>query len=445
MSLLTVGLNHNTAPLSIREAAAFPADQFDRALDEFLRLPRVREGVILSTCNRTELYAILDPKNSIDGSITDEAILCNWLCDQRGLDRAALADCFYVHHGREAVRHSLRVAAGLDSMILGEPQILGQMKNAYRSARAARGAGTLLSRLFEHSFTVAKQIRNQTGIGANPVSVAYAGVSLARQIFTDVPSTCAMLIGAGDTIELTARYLSQIGVSRMIFANRSIERAQKLATTYCGYAIALEDVAAHLAEADMLITSTAAPDYLVYRADLKKAIRARRRRPVFALDLAVPRDIEPSAGDLEDVYLYSVDDLQGVIEGNMRTRREAAVRADELLDGRIDEYLEWVDSRQATATIRSLRESADVVRDHVMVRARQKLARGDDPEAVLDFVARTLTNKLMHAPSATLRKAAGARQQRLLGPARELFGLDGGGSHCARQDLKDAKQDKKDP
>lgn len=424
MSLLTVGLNHNTAPLSVREAAAFPADQFDSALDDFLRLPQVREGAILSTCNRTELYAILDDDVATSDGLAHDTILCDWLCKQRGLDPANMSGCFYIHHDRDAVRHSLRVAAGLDSMILGEPQILGQMKNAYRSARAARGAGTLLTRLFEHSFAVAKQIRSQTDIGANPVSVAYTGVSLARQIFTDVSKTCAMLIGAGDTIELTARYLAEIGVSRMIFANRSVDRAQTLATRYHGYAISLDDIAAHLAEADMLIASTAAPGYLVYRRDLKKAIRARRRKPMFALDLAVPRDIEPAASDLEDVYLYSVDDLQGVIDDNMRSRREAADRAGEMLDGRIDEYLEWVESRQATDTIRALRESAHLSRDQVLARARRQLARGDDPQAVLDFVGRTLTNKLLHAPSATLRKAAGARQQRLLGPARELFGLD---------------------
>jgi len=427
MSLLTVGLNHNTAPLSIREAAAFPADQFDSAFDEFLRLPQVCEGAILSTCNRTELYAIIDDEAVGDATAHASGsadILCDWLCRQRGLDPKVMAGCFYIHHGRDAVRHSLRVAAGLDSMILGEPQILGQMKNAYRSARAARGAGTLLTRLFEHSFAVAKQVRTHTDIGANPVSVAYAGVSLARQIFTDVSKTCAMLIGAGDTIELTARYLSEIGVSRMIFANRSIERAQKLATLHQGYAISLEDVAAHLAEADMLITSTAAPGYLVHRADLKKAIRARRRKPMFALDLAVPRDIEPSSADLEDVYLYSVDDLQSVIDDNMRSRREAADIAGTMLDGRIDEYLEWVDSRQSTDTIRALRAAAHATRDDVLVQAQRQLARGDDPQTVLDFVGRTLTNKLLHGPSATLRNAAGARQQRLLGPARELFGLD---------------------
>lgn len=422
MSLLTVGLNHHTAPLSIREAVAFPADQFDRALDEFLRLPQIREGAILSTCNRTELYAI------VDDHVThaEDGLLREWLCRQRGLDQNSLQGCFYIHHGRDTVRHSLRVAAGLDSMILGEPQILGQMKDAYRSARAARGAGPLLTRLFEHSFTVAKAVRSRTDIGANPVSVAFAGVSLARQIFTDVSSACAMLIGAGETIELTARYLSEIGVSKMVFANRSLDRAQELATRYRGYAISLDDIPAHLAEADLLIASTAAPGYLVHTADLKGALRRRRRKPVFVLDLAVPRDIEPSSAELEDIYLYSVDDLQSVIDDNKRSRVEAASKADDIIENRIDEYLEWVDARQATDTIRAMRTLAENQRAEIMARAKRELARGGDPETIIENASRRLTNKLMHAPSATLRKAVGARQQRLLGPARELFELDDG-------------------
>ena len=419
MSLLTVGLNHHTAPLSIREAVAFPAEQFASALDDFLRLPQIREGAILSTCNRTELYAIVDD----EASRADDAGLREWLCRQRGLEPQDLSGCFYVHHGREVVRHSLRVAAGLDSMILGEPQILGQMKDAYRSAQAARGAGPLLTRLFEHSFTVAKAVRSGTDIGANPVSVAYAGVSLARQIFTDVSASAAMMIGAGETIELTARYLAEIGVSRMIFANRSLDRAQQLATRYHGYAITLEDIPRHLAEADLLISSTAAPGYLVRAKELKSALKRRRRKPMFVLDLAVPRDIEPASAKFEDIYLYSVDDLQSVIDDNKRTRAAAAEQADEIIASRIDEYLEWVDSRRATDTIRALRETAEDHRAAVMAQARRRLARGEDVDAVLEFVSRRLTNKLMHEPSAVLRKAVGARQQRLLGPARELFGL----------------------
>jgi len=415
MTLLTVGLNHLTAPLSIRETAAFTPEQFDSALDDFLRLPHVHEGAILSTCNRTELYAVTDAPG--------DAELRHWLCVQRGLDDDAMARYFYIHRDRETIRHSLRVAAGLDSMILGEPQILGQMKNAYRSARAASGAGPLLTRLFEHSFAVAKQIRSQTDIGANPVSVAYAGVSLARQIFANLSDTTAMFIGAGETVDLAARYLAEAGVHRMIFANRSVERAQALASRYHGYAIALDDIHAHLAEADMLISSTAAPGHIVDHAQLRAAVKQRRRKPMFVLDLAVPRDIDPAAGALEDIYLYSVDDLQSVIDDNRRSRETAATRANGMLDTRIEEYIDWLDSRQATQTIRALRGQAHAKREQVLERARRRLARGEEPESVLAYVGHTLTNKLMHEPSAALRKARGAHQQELLGSARDLFAL----------------------
>ena len=421
MTLLTVGLNHNTAPLSVRETAAFPPEQFDSALDEFLRLPHVEEGAILSTCNRTELYAVTDAPG--------DAHLRDWLCAQRGLSSMDMAQHFYIYRDRDTVRHSLRVAAGLDSMILGEPQILGQMKTAYRSARAARGAGPLLTRLFEHSFAVAKQIRSQTNIGANPVSVAYAGVSLARQIFADLSKTCAMFIGAGETIDLAARYLAETGVHRMVFANRSLDRAQALATRYHGYAIALADVPAHLAEADMVISSTAAPGYLVHFSQLKAAVKQRRRKPMFVLDLAVPRDIDPAAGELEDIYLYSVDDLQSVIDDNKASRQQAAQLADGMLDPRIEEYIDWLDSRQATDTIKILRHRALESRDEVLDKARQRLARGEPVDDVLDFVGRTLTNKLMHAPSATLRKARGAHQQELLSGARTLFQIEDAFDH----------------
>lgn len=420
MSLLTIGLNHHTAPLSVREAVALPADQFTDVLNEYLCLPQIREGAILSTCNRTELYAIIDD----DISSQRDGGLRQWLCHRRGLDPQRLQDCFYIHRGREVVRHSLRVAAGLDSMVLGEPQILGQMKAAYRSAQAARGTGPLLARLFEHSFTVAKVVRTRTDISANPISVAYVGISLARQIFTEVADTTAMLVGAGETIDLTARYLAEIGVERMIFANRSLDRAQDLASRYHGSAIALADIPVHLADADQLITSTAAPDYIVQAEHIKQALRKRRRKPMFVLDLAVPRDIEPDSARFEDVYLYSVDDLQSVIDENKRSRAEAATQADRIIDSRIDEYLEWVDSRQSTDTIRAIRRHAATQREQVMARARRRLARGEDPDAVLEFATRRLSNKLMHQPSAVLRKAVGSRQQRLLGPARELFGLD---------------------
>lgn len=415
MRLLTVGLNHNTAPLAVRETVAFPPEQHSEALTRLAALPEVQEGAILSTCNRTELYTVAQADS-------DER-LRHWICEQRGLDPGHVAPHFYAYRDRESIRHTLRVAAGLDSLIVGEPQILGQMKSAFRLARQAETAGPLLTRLFEHSFAVAKNVRSETEIGSSPVSVAYAGVSLARQIFSDFSDTTAMLIGAGDTVELTARHLAEAGMQRMIFANRSLDRAQELAKRFTGYAIELTDVGAHLSEADMVVASTAAPTYVVTLPAIREAVRKRRRKPMFMLDLAVPRDIEPAAGELEDVYLYTVDDLEGVIRENLRSRREAALVADGMIDQRIDEFIDWVDSRAAVATIRGLRHGADATREAVEAKARRMLERGRDPEEVVQFVGHTLMNKLLHDPTVALREARGEDQRLLLRAAHKLFDL----------------------
>lgn len=416
MTLLTVGLNHNTAPLAIRETVAFPPSQCREALARLVRLPQVAEGAILSTCNRTEIYTV-----SRDA---DDAALRHWLCDQHGLDAAGLAPHFYVYRDRDSIRHTLRVAAGLDSMILGEPQILGQMKEAFRNAQEARSAGPLLTRLFEHSFMVAKSVRSETGIGANPVSIAYAGVGLARQIFSDFGETTAMMIGVGDTVELTTRHLVEAGLQRLIFANRNLERAQVLAQRFKGYAIPLEDIDAHLAEADMVVAATSAPAYVVSLDTVRKAVHRRRRKPMFMLDLAVPRDVDPSAGELEDVYLYTVDDLQGVIRENLDSRHRAALFADDMIDARIDEFYAWLESRRAADTIRVLRERAHGRRKEVLAKAERMLAGGREPEEVIEFVAHTLTNKLMHDPTAALRHARGEEQRELLDTVHRLYGLD---------------------
>lgn len=433
MSLLTVGLNHHTAPLPIREAVAIPPAQFANTLDAFLCLPQVREGAILSTCNRSELYAIIDDEHaSVQG--TDDGALRHWLCRQRGLDPASHAQYFYVLHGRDVVRHSLRVAAGLDSMILGEPQILGQMKDAYRHARSAKAMGPLLTRLFEYSFAIAKDVRSNTEIGANPVSAASAGISLARQIFTSLEESCALLIGAGEMIDLAARHLAGAGIHKMIFANRSPERAQILAARHHGVAIPLTNIPTHLPETDLLVSSTAAQHTLVSASDLADALRARRRKPVVVLDLAVPRDIDPAAAESEDIYLYTIDDLQSVVDQGRRSRQQAATLADDIIEKRIDDYLDWVHSLAATDTIRAIRDHAETRRQEVLAQAYRRLARGEDPGLVLEIATRRLSNKLMHEPSATLRKATGTHQRHLLGPARELFGIESHPDSKGQQD-----------
>ncbi len=419
MSLIALGINHRTAPVEIRERIAFPAGTLGDALRALTEQRGVAEAAILSTCNRTELYCHVEE--------SEATALIHWLADYHRLPAGRLEPCTYIHRDLEAVRHMLRVASGLDSMVLGEPQILGQMKTAFRDAQEAGTLGTLLNRLFQHTFAVAKQVRTDTAIGASPVSVAFAAVSLARQIFGDLDRNTALLIGAGETIELAARHLHQHGLGRMIIANRTVERAHSLAAEFNAYAIALDEIPAHLQEADIVISSTASPAPLLHKAEVKAALKARKHRPMFMVDIAVPRDIAPEVAELEDVYLYTVDDLHSVIQENMASRQEAARQAEEIIEVQAEHFMGWLRSLDAAATIRAYRAQADAIRREVLEKAKKQLAQGKDPQQVLEFLAHTLTNKLVHAPSSALRQAGADERGDLIELARELFGLDENG------------------
>ncbi|HXH04606.1 MAG TPA: glutamyl-tRNA reductase [Candidatus Competibacteraceae bacterium] len=415
MLLLALGINHKTAPVSVRERLAFTPERIPQALHELREQAGAREAAILSTCNRTELYCGLEQP--------DSRPIIHWLGQFHQLAPADLAPYLYQHPGPGAVRHMLRVAAGLDSMVLGEPQILGQVKSAYQEARAAGTLGTLLERLFQHTFAVAKQVRTDTAIGASPVSVAFAAVSLSKQIFADLSRLTALLIGAGETIELVARHLHEQGVGRLVVANRTLERAHNLAIQFGGYAIGLEEIAKHLAEADMVISSTASPGYLLEPGLVRSSLRRRKHRPMFMVDIAVPRDIDPAVGELDDVYLYTVDDLQEIIQENLQSRREAARQAEEIIDVQVDHFMAWLRSQDAGRPIRALRRQAEALRDEVQAKALAQLRQGKDPEQVLRFLANTLTNKLIHAPSAGLREAAAQGRSDLLLAISELYQL----------------------
>jgi glutamyl-tRNA reductase len=415
MSLIALGINHRTAPVELREQVAINGERVADALHDLVALPVVEEAAILSTCNRTELYC----------GTQDEALdaLPEWLGQFHHLDPAQIRPHLYSYPDDDAVRHILRVAGGLDSMILGEPQILGQMKQAYQ---AAADAGTLrgaLSRLFQHTFSVAKQIRTDTAIGESPVSVAFAAVSLAKQIFSDFEEHTALLIGAGETIELSARHLKEQNLGRLVVANRTIERAHRVAADFDGYAIGLEEIPAHLGEADIVIAATASSTPVVTRAMVEKGLKRRKHRPVFMVDIAVPRDIEPSIAELEDIYLYTVDDLQEVIQENLNSRQQAARQAEEIIDVQVARFMAWLRAQDAVSTIRDYRERAEQQRDQVLAKAQQMLAGGRPPQQVLDFLARTLTNKLTHEPSVKIRQAAEAGDAELLQAALELFNL----------------------
>lgn len=415
MQLLAIGLNHTTAPIEIRERVNFSPEQIQAALHDLIERELAQEVVIVSTCNRTELY--YGDKNN-----TAEVII-NWLSHYHNISYQQLQNHLYIYSQASAIRHLLRVACGLNSMILGEPQILGQIKSAYQVARAAKTTGRLLNKLFEHTFSVAKQVRTDTEIGSSPVSVAFAAVRLAQQIFGDLSTQSALLIGAGETIELAARHLHENRLGRMIVANRTVERARQLAKEFAGYAISLEEISLHLAEADIVITSTASPIPIVTAADIKQAIKIRKHRPIFIVDIAVPRDVEPAAGELEDVYLYSVDDLNEVIQENLRSREQSALKAEEIIDTQVLHFISWWNSLDTIELICHLRERAQDNRHRVVKKAKRMLDNGKSPYEVVDYMAHTLTNTLMHSPCAQLRQAGYDGRDDLVTAARQLFQL----------------------
>lgn len=418
MTLFAFGLNHTTAPLEVREKVTFNGELLPEALLELREQKGVDEAAILSTCNRTEIYCSLDLGNH-QGPI-------DWFSAYHGFSYDELRPFMYSHPDTNAVKHMLRVASGLDSMVLGEPQVLGQLKSAYQTARTTGSVGQLLGRLFQHSFHVAKEIRSNTEVGNHPVSVAFAAVSLSRQIFGNLSDKTVLLIGAGETIELAAKHLRESGLQRMIVANRTLQGSRRLAHEYAGYAITLEDIPEHLYEADIVIASTASTTHVLKKADIEAAVQKRKHRPMFMVDIAVPRDIEPAAGELDDVYLYSVDDLQEVIEENIRNRREAAKQAEEIIDTQVVHFMDWMNSLNAVNTIVAIREKAAHLKQESLDSALRRLHAGDDPETVLQELARNLTNKLIHDPSARLRKAEDERREALLTAAQELFSLSPG-------------------
>ncbi len=415
MRLLAVGINHKTAPVNIREKVAFAPDRLPEALRELTTGCRANEAAILSTCNRTELLCCANQANE------DEIV--DWLGHYHHLRRDEVAPYVYLYPEQDAVRHILRVASGLDSLILGEPQILGQIKTAYATAMQAGTVGTTLGRLFQHTFSVAKQVRTDTAIGSSPVSVAFAAVSLAKQIFGDLSKQTVMLIGAGETVELAARHLHENGVGRIIIANRTLEKAHALASEFNGYAIELGEIPTHLAEADIVISSTASPLPILGKGAVERAIKVRKHRPMLMVDIAVPRDIEPEAGDLRDVYLYTVDDLQEIIQEGLKSRQEAAKQAEEIIDIQVTHFMGWLKSLEAVSTIRAYREQAERIRDDEIEKARRLLARGGSPEEALQLLARGLTNKLVHTPSTQMKQAGFEGRTGLLDAARELFDL----------------------
>lgn len=414
MGILAFGINHKSASVDLRGRIAFAPEIVVESLQAAAVAIGAVEIALLSTCNRTEIY--------LQGEVTDQQVL-DWLAETKGLDVQELQSCYYCHRDQHAIRHMICVASGLDSLVLGEPQIFGQIKSAYSVGREAGTVASELNQAFQQAFGAAKRVRSETAIGQNPVSVAYASVSLAEQIFADLKNAHALLIGAGETIELVARHLQEKNIGQITVANRTLTRAQELAENFSAEAILLSDIPDYLHRADIVISSTASQLPILGKGAVESALKKRRHQPIFMVDIAVPRDIEPEVEELEDVYLYTVDDLEEVIQDNLRARQTAADMAQDIVDQEVES---WSTKQRALAvvdTIRAFRDSVEVIRDSEVQKALTALERGQDSVEVINALARNLTNKLLHKPTTRLKQASEEGSHATIDATHELFGL----------------------
>jgi glutamyl-tRNA reductase len=411
VTLFALGLSHTTAPLPVRERVVFHVEKLFDALGELTRGQRAAEAAILSTCNRTELYlSAEEPRAALE-----------WLAQYHRMQPGELQPYLYTLPQDQAVRHAFRVASGLDSMVFGEPQILGQLKDAVRTAEAAGTLGTVLHKLFQRTFAVAKEVRSTTQIGANSVSMAAAAVKLAARIFPSLEDQKVLFIGAGEMIELCAMHFAAQAPERITVANRTLERGQALAHRFNGRAIELRTLAEHLHEHDIVVSCTASSLPILGKGLVERALRARKRRPMFMVDLAVPRDIEAEVAELDDVFLYTLDDLQAIVQGNLDARRASLEQAEAIIETQVGQFMHWMQARAAVPLIRQLREQGEAARRAELERALRHLQRGDDPKAVLEALSQGLTNKLLHGPTQALNAAAGEEQRALAELIERLY------------------------
>lgn len=418
MTLLALGINHKTAPVSLRERVAFSPESLERALDSLLAQPMVQGGVVLSTCNRTELYLSVEHQENLHDT------LIRWLCDYHHLDEEEVRNSLYWHHDNDAVSHLMRVASGLDSLVLGEPQILGQVKKAFADSQKGHTGASELERMFQKSFSVAKLVRTETDIGASAVSVAFAACTLARQIFESLSHVTVLLVGAGETVELVARHLREHHVQNMLIANRTRERAQRLADEVGAEVISLSDIDERLKEADIIISSTASPLPIIGKSMVERALKARRNQPMLLVDIAVPRDVEPEVGKLSSAYLYSVDDLQSIISRNFAQREAAAIQAESIVAQETSEFMAWLRAQNASESICEYRSQAETVRNELTTKALAALQQGGEADAIILELARKLTNRLIHEPTKSLQQAARNGDEERLHILRTSLGLE---------------------
>jgi glutamyl-tRNA reductase len=411
MSLYTLGLNHHTAPLAVRERIAFSPDALGHALRDLLARPKVKEAAILSTCNRTEVYV----------HVAEPQPVARWLEEFHQVPADSLSPYLYTLPRERAVTHAFRVASGLDSVVLGEPQILGQMKQAVRHAESAGSLGLVLNRLFQRTFAVAKDVRTQTDIGSASISMAAAAVKLAERIFPTLTDQRLLLIGAGDMIDLTATHFAAKKPRSITIANRTLERGRELAARFGAEAITLNEMPERLHEFDIVVTCTASTLPILGKGLLERVVKARRHAPIFIVDLAVPRDVEPEAAELGDVFLYSVDDLAEIVRDNLQIRQEAVREAEEMIATQAGSFLRWLEGRSVVPTITALHGHHENLRTAELDRVRKLLASGVAPEQALDLLARGLTNKFLHAPTQALSQAGDAERAELVAMFEKIY------------------------
>ena len=433
MALVLVGINQNTANIEMREKVAFPPEIVESALAEIYALPPIREVVIVSTCNRTEIY--LDFVEGGSEAPTGDALAQNrqlldrqaqvvaWLSKFHNIEASELEQCSYSYASEDVVRHLMKVSCGLDSMVLGEPQILGQIKSAYAVSKDQQVVEQSLGRAFEEAFSIAKQVRTDTAIGENPVSVAYAAVALAERIFSDLSSLSVLLIGAGRTIELVVKHLVEKGVSKIVVANRTLDNALEIANRFDAHGVLLCDIPEQLTKVDIVVSSTNSQLPLLGKGAVERALKQRKHKPMLLVDLAVPRDIEAEVSEIADAYLYSIDDISDVIEDGVKSRADAAAQAELIIERGVEDYRKALRSLNAVSTLRALRDKADAIREGGLERALKALESGESAEAVVSSLARLLTQKLVHSPSVQMKKASAAGRDELLELTAELFEL----------------------
>ena len=418
MHLVLVGLSHKTAPVAIREKLTFPAPVQEDALNRLSRVDGIREATILSTCNRTEVYAVA---SSEDGGV--EAVI-DFLATYHDLDRHELVRYLYIVTGETVVRHLFRVVASLDSMVVGEAQILGQVKEAYDHAFQSGSTARAFNKLFRQSFEVGKRVRTETAIGESAVSISYAAVELAKKVFDTLDGRTILILGAGKMSELTAKHLVSNGVARVLVVNRTFERAQEMAERFCGTAVAYDRLYEAMREADIVISSTAATEYVITKKDLATVSRSRTS-PLFLIDIAVPRDIDPAVNDLGGIFLYDIDDLSGVVETNLEERMGEARRAEGIIEEEIASFFAWVESMEIVPTVAEIRAKAEVIRQMELEKALKRLDISEKDRKTVEALTCAIVNKMLHGPTARLKKAASGKDgYEYVEVARALYGLE---------------------